>query len=86
MLVEAGDRQPRSLAEAFRAPCAANAAMAVGRLAEHLAALDAAYATGEARRVMSLANADVAGAERGTLAELADFARALPAQLAEPVA
>lgn len=84
MLVEAGDRQPRSLAEAFRAPCAANAAVAVGRLAEHLAALDAAYATGEARRVMSLTNATIPGAERGALAELADFARGLPAQLAEP--
>ena len=84
LLVEAGDRQPRSLAEAFRTPCAANTGIAVGRLVEHLAALDAAYATGEVRRVMSLANADVPGAERGTLAELAAFARGLPAQLAQP--
>jgi CRISPR/Cas system-associated endonuclease/helicase Cas3 len=30
LLVEAGDRQPRSLAEAFRTPCAANAGAAVG--------------------------------------------------------
>ena len=82
LLVEAGDRQPRSLAEAFRAPCAANTGVAVGRLAEHLAALDAAYATGETRRVMSLANADVSGAERGALADLAAFVRGLPAQLA----
>lgn len=81
VLVEAGDRQPRSLAEAFRTPCAANTGVAVGKLAEHLAALDAAYATGEARRVMSLTNADVPGAERGTLADLAAFARGLPAQL-----
>lgn len=81
LLVEAGDRQPRSLAEAFRAPCAANTAVAVGKLADHLAALDAAYATGEARRVMSLANADVPGAERGTMADLAAFARSLPSQL-----
>lgn len=81
LMVEAGDRQPRSLAEAFRMPCAANTALAVGKLAEHLAALDAAYATGEARRVMSLANAELSGAERGTLAELAGFVRDLPAQL-----
>ncbi len=81
LLVEAGDRQPRSLAEAFRKPCAANTAVAVDRLSEHLAALDAAYATGEARRVMSLANADVPSAERGTLADLAAFARGLPTQL-----
>lgn len=86
VLVEAGDRQPRSLAEAFRAPCAASSAIAVARLADHLAALDAAYATGEERRVMSLANADVPGAGRGTLADLAAFAKELPARLAEPVA
>ncbi|MCB1407572.1 MAG: type I-E CRISPR-associated protein Cas7/Cse4/CasC [Rhodobacteraceae bacterium] len=81
LMVEAGDRQPRSLAEAFRMPCAANTGVAVGKLVEHLGALDAAYATGEARRVMSLANADVPGAERGTLADLAAFVRGLPAQL-----
>ncbi|NDW46344.1 type I-E CRISPR-associated protein Cas7/Cse4/CasC [Ruegeria sp. PrR005] len=81
LLVEAGDRQPRTLAEAFRTPCAANAGVAVGRVAEHLTALDTAYATGEARRVMSLANADIPGAERGTLADLAGFVRGLPSQL-----
>jgi CRISPR system Cascade subunit CasC len=86
LLVEAGDRQPRSLAEAFRTPCAASTGVAVGRLAEHLAALDAAYATGEARRVMSLANAEVPGAEPGALADLAAFVRDLPAQLAGPAA
>ena len=82
MLLESGDRQPRSLAEAFRTPCAAETGQAVAALAAHLAALDAAYATGEARHVMSLANADIAGAARGTLAELATFARGLPAQIA----
>jgi len=81
LLVEAGERQPRSLAEAFRSPCAANAGVAVARLSEHLAALDAAYATGEARRVMSLANSDVSGAERGSLADLTAFVRDLPARL-----
>lgn len=84
LLVEAGDRQPRSLAEAFRTPCAANTGIAIGKLAGHLANLDAAYATGEVRRVMSLANDDIPGAERGTLADLAAFARGLPAQLAVP--
>lgn len=86
LLVEAGDRQPRSLAEAFRTACAANTGVAIGKLAEHLAALDAAYATGETRRVMSLANAEIPGAERSTLAELAGFAKSLPARLAEPAA
>ncbi|ODN67683.1 CRISPR system Cascade subunit CasC [Methylobrevis pamukkalensis] len=80
LLVEAGDRQPRSLAEAFRTPCAANAGVAVAKLSEHLANLDAVYATGEDRRFLSLANTDVPGAERGTLADLAAFVRDLPQQ------
>ncbi len=86
LLVEAGDRQPRSLAEAFREACAASTGPAVARLTTHLQALDAAYATGETRRVMTLANAGVPGAERGSLADLAGFARALPGQLAESAA
>lgn len=86
MLVEAGDRQPRSLAEAFRTACPANTSVAVGKLADHLAALDAAYSTGETRRVMSLTNAAIPGAERGTLADLAAFAKGLPEQLTGPAA
>ena len=83
LLVEAGDRQPRSLAEAFRIPCKAESGQAVAALSSHLAALDAAYATGEARRVMSLANADVPGAERGTLAELAQYVKTLPGRIGD---
>lgn len=81
MLLEAGDRQPRSLAEAFRDACAPGTAPAMAALTDHLAALDAAYDTGETRRTMSLANSDVPGAERCNLAELASWARGLPAQL-----
>jgi CRISPR system Cascade subunit CasC len=82
MLLEAGDRQPRSLAEAFRDSCGPSMIEATERLANHLADLDAAYATGEDRRVLTLRNAEVTGAERGTLKELADWAAALPARLA----
>lgn len=81
MPLEAGDRQPRSLAEAFRAPCPPETGQAVAVLSQQLEALDAAYATGETRRVMTLANRDVPGAERGSLAELAEFARDLPVHL-----
>ncbi|MGM0584278.1 MAG: type I-E CRISPR-associated protein Cas7/Cse4/CasC [Pseudomonadota bacterium] len=81
LLLEAGDRQPRSLAEAFREPCAPEAGQAVATLADYLGQLDAAYATGETRQVMSLANAEAPGAERGTLADLAAFAGSLPGQL-----
>lgn len=82
LMVEAGDRQPRSLAEAFRTACKAETGQAVAALSSHLAALDAAYATGETRRVMSLANAEVPGATRGALADLAGFVKTLPGQLA----
>ena len=81
MLIESGDRQPRSLAEAFRTPCAPETGQAVAALSAHLARLDDAYATGEARKVMTLANTELPGAERGSLAELAQFARGLPVQL-----
>jgi len=81
MLLEAGDRQPRSLAEAFRAPCAPETGPAVSALSAHLAKLDEAYATGEERHVMTLANSDVPGAGRGSLADLAQFARSLPGKL-----
>ena len=81
MLLEAGDRQPRSLAEAYRRPCNPDIDAAVSALSAHLAALDDAYATGEVRRVMSLANTDVPAAAHGSLATLADWVKTLPAAL-----
>lgn len=79
MLLEAGDRQPRSLAEAYRSPCAPNADKAIEALSTHLEALDAAYATGEERRVMSLTNTQVPGATIGSLADLATWTQDLVA-------
>ena len=58
MLVEAGDRQPRSLAEAFRQPCPAAVDEAEQAAHAHLDKLDTTYETGEVRRVMSLHRAD----------------------------
>lgn len=78
MLVEAGDRQPRSLAEAFQQPVPPDPATASAALTAHLAALDAAYATGEDRRFLSLRDEQIGGATRGTIAELAEWAGALP--------
>ena len=79
MLLEAGDRQPRSLSEAYRRPCDPHFAAATAALAGHLAALDEAYATDEERRAMLLSNeVDIPGAERGSLADLAEWARTLP--------
>ena len=74
MLIEAGDCQPRSLAEAFRDPCRSSVAEAQQRASAHLAQLDAAYTTAESRRVMSLGNTSMPGAELLTLPELAQWA------------
>ena len=55
MLVEAGDRQPRSLAEAFREPCKpALRTVAQKAVQQYLQKLDAVYETGEVRKLMSL--------------------------------
>ena len=78
MLLEAGDRQPRSLGEAYRKPCGPDVDEAARELADHLARLDAAYETGEERRVMSLVDVETPKAERGSLADLAGWAKTLP--------
>jgi CRISPR system Cascade subunit CasC len=75
MLVEAGDRQPRSLAGAFRKPVEPDLDLAVGALARHLKQLDEVYSTGEARQYLSLSEIALDGAEQGSLADLAAWAR-----------
>ena len=71
MLIEAGSRQPRSLANAFRAPVQARTAAAVDTLAAHLSKLDAAYGAREHRRVMAVDDCDLPQAERLCLDDLA---------------
>ena len=58
MLVEAGDWQPRSLAEAFRVPCAPTVADAELAAEAQLEKLDRIYTHAEARRVMSVNSAE----------------------------
>lgn len=68
MLAEAGDAQPRTLANAFLKPVVQSAdvrADAYGALAHHLRQLDAVYETGEARRVIGLDLGDALRAELG---------------------
>ena len=74
MLVEAGARQPRSLANAFRTPISAQTHAAASGLADHMARLDTAYGQHEARRVMSVVDCDIPGATRVTLDDLASWA------------
>ena len=74
MLIEAGDRQPRSLAAAYRKPVSHNCEQAVAALNDHLALLDETYETGEARRYLSLVDTPLNGAEKRSLKALAAWA------------
>ncbi len=73
MLAEAGSRQPRSLANAFRSPVSARVAAATQALSDHLRRLDLAYGEHEARRVVSVNDCDLPSAERGSLDDLASW-------------
>ncbi|MCY4386847.1 MAG: type I-E CRISPR-associated protein Cas7/Cse4/CasC [Desulfurellaceae bacterium] len=81
MILEAGDRQPRTLAEAYRRPCAPDTDEAVAKLADYLKWIDEAYDTGEERRVLTRADVELPRAERGSLADLAKWAKTLPGAL-----
>ena len=74
MLIEAGDRQPRSLAAAYRKPVSHDCDAAVEALNHHLARLDKTYETGEARRYLSLVDTPLTGAEKLPLKALAAWA------------
>ena len=74
MLVEAGSRQPRSLANAYRQPARARVDVASEALAAYLSKLDRAYGGKEVRRMMSVADCVVPGAERLCLDDLATWA------------
>ena len=74
MLVEAGDRQPRSLAEAFRVPCEPSTAAAESAVRNHLERLDRMYGAEETRRSASLSGHEMPGADPLSLADLARWA------------
>ena len=74
MLVEAGDRQPRSLAEAFRVPCEPSNAAAEKAVLDHLERLDRMYGVEETRRTASLSGHEMPGAAPLSLADLAKWA------------
>ena len=74
MLVEAGDRQPRSLAEAFREPCTPTRRVAQDRVGQYLEKIDAVYGTGEVRRFTSLEDVAMPGSDRvPSLGDLASW-------------
>ena len=74
MLVEAGSRQPRTLANAFRKRVSPQAEDAARALSSHLAQLDACYGGRETRRFMSVDDCDIPKAEQLGLDDLATWA------------
>ena len=78
MLLEAGDRQPRSLAEAYRRPSRPDTAAAAEAMRAHLTRLDEAYETGEERHVMTLVDVELPRAQQGSLSILANWVKTLP--------
>lgn len=74
MLIEAGSRQPRSLANAYRRPVPARVDAATDALAVCLGKLDNAYGGREVRRVISVEDCDIPKAERLCLDDLAAWA------------
>ena len=82
VLVEAGDRQPRTLANAFREPVALvdrNSNHSLGNrtaaaLHRHLTEMDDVYATGEKRRHSALPDLALPAVDRINLAQLAEWA------------
>lgn len=75
MLVEAGARQPRSLASAYRRAIKNDRAMACKALEDELCRYDESYATGEARRHLCMEGA-LDGIEKVSLKQLAEWALA----------
>ena len=73
MLVEAGSRQPRTLANAFRKRVNPQVEDAVGALSAHLTKLDKCYGGRETRRFMSVDDCDIPKAEQLCLDDLANW-------------
>ncbi len=74
MLVEAGSRQPRSLANAFRSPVSARVETASDAFAKYLGKIDACYGVREARRMMSVEDCEIPEAARLNCDALASWA------------
>ena len=74
MLIEAGARQPRSLANAYRSAVGAQVSAASEALSGYLGKVDAAYGANEARRFMAVEDCELPAAERVCLDDLAAWA------------
>ena len=77
MLIEAGNRQPRSLVDAYREPVTPQIKDAVVSMNKRLAELDACYGIHEERRVMSIGSHDMSGALPIGFDDIAEWASSL---------
>ena len=73
MLVEAGSRQPRTLANAFRKRVSPQVEDAAGALSAHLSKLDDCYGAKESRRFASVEDCDFPQSEKLNMAGLANW-------------
>ena len=74
MLVEVGDLQPWTLSQAFRDPALPTVADAATHLSDHLGRMDSTHSRDGVRRVMSVEEWDIPGADRLSLDDLAAWA------------
>ena len=75
MLIEAGRRQPRTLANAFRTPSKALVSDAFARLSDYLGKVDRAYGGSEERRHLAVDPVTLPRSEPADLDKLAAWAR-----------
>ena len=75
MFLEAGTRQPRSLAEAFREPCEPRVDVAEKRISAHIESLDRIYGEDESRALMSLTGMPIAGTESMPIVDFSAWAK-----------
>ena len=75
MMVETGNRQPRSLADAFRKPVKPTLKAALRSLKNQLVSFDDNYGKGEERQFLSVKNIDLDGAAKVDLTTMRDSLR-----------
>jgi len=73
LMAEAGERQPRSLAEAFRTPCEPTLDQAIVQIQNHIKQVDKCYGEHESRRFMSLSQAPAPDAKHVDLEGLSQW-------------
>lgn len=79
MLIEAGNTQPRTLANAYRTPCRARGDDAVCTMGQYLTKIDTAYGSPPQRAHLSIEAAALPGSTVKSLDDLAAWARDLVA-------